>query len=259
MPKLGFIGTGVMAGAMLEASLQRQFVQPEDVLVYDKSLQASARFGVAVAASASELVSRCEMIQLGVKPQDQPALLRELALQDKLVISIAAGVTIAQIESHAPRCVRLMPNINAAVNQAMTAYCASEQVPQDELDFVKRYCACFGQAIALEEKHFSAFLALAGSGPAFVYLFIDELARAGVTAGLPRAQALEIATQSVLGSAAMAKQSDLHPCELADRVCSPGGTTIAGVNALREHGFGHAISQAVLAAAARDRELGILS
>jgi len=247
-----------MAGAMLKAALRTELVQAKDVLVYDKNPAAAERFGVEVAMSASEVVGRSKVIQLGVKPQDMPGLLSELDLRNRLVISIAAGVTLAQIEPHAPCCVRMMPNINAAVGQAITAYCATEQVTPAELAFIKSYCECFGQAIHLEEEHFSAFLALAGSGPAFVYLFIDELARAGVAAGLPRVTALEIAAQSVLGSAAMVQESNVHPCELADRVCSPEGTTIAGVNALLKHGFSHAVSQAVLTAAARDRELGIL-
>ena len=260
MRKLGFIGTGTMAGVMLEAALRAGFLRAEDVLVYDKNPAASERFGVTVAESALEVAAQCEIIQLGVKPQDQPALLEGISaeINDKLIVSIAAGIGLAQIQHAAPRCVRLMPNINAAVGQGMTAWCASEEVAAEEREFVRQYCECFGQVICLEERHFSAFLALAGSGPAFVYLFIDELARAGVAAGLPRSTALEIAAQSVLGSAAMVQGSDLHPCELADRVCSPGGTTIAGVNALREHGFAHAVSQAVLAAAARDREMGML-
>jgi len=255
---MGFIGTGVMAGAMLQAALDADFLRPEDVMAYDKLPQAAGRFGVAVAESVRDVAAGCDIIQLGVKPQDMPTLLEEISpvlRPDCLVISIAAGVPLMRITPRAPRAVRLMPNINATVGQAITAYCAAEDVSQGELDFVAGYCGCFGRAVALDEKHFSAFVALAGSAPAFVFLFIDELARAGVTAGLPKARALEIAAQTVFGSAALVKQSDAHPYALADRVSSPGGTTIAGINKLREHGFAHAISQAVLAAYNRDREL----
>jgi len=256
--KMGFIGTGVMAGAMLQAALDAGFLRQEDIVIYDKFPQAARRFGVAVAESARDVAAACDIIQLGVKPQDMPALLEDIggALHsNKLVISIAAGVLLEKIRPYASKAVRLMPNINATVGQAVTAYCAIDDVSLEELDFVDGYCKCFGQAVALEEKHFSAFVALAGSAPAFVYLFIDELARAGVTAGLPKAQALEIAAQTVFGSAALVKQSDAHPYALVDRVCSPGGTTIAGINKLREHGFAHAISQAVLATYHRDKEL----
>lgn len=259
--KIGFIGVGVMAGAMLRAALDAGFLKPADVIVYDKFPPAPEKFpGVTIAASAKELAAACDILQLGVKPQDLPALLEDIspALRPGcLVISIAAGVPLAKITPYAPKAVRLMPNINATVGQAMTAYCAADTVDGDELDFIKGYCECFGRAIALEEKHFSAFVALAGSAPAFVYLFIDELARAGVAAGLPKAQALAIAAQTAFGSAALVQQSGLHPYELIDRVCSPGGTTIAGVNKLREHGFAHAVSQAALAAYNRDRELSM--
>ena len=258
--KFGFIGTGVMAGAMLESALAAGCLKKEDVLVFDKHRPAAEKFGVEIAASAIELAMQCDIVQLGTKPQDLPALLEDLdeALQKKkpLVVSIAAGVPLKKITVYVSRAVRLMPNINTTVGLGMTAYCATEKVKQEELAWVKGYCECFGKAIHLEEKHFSAFTALAGSAPAFVYLFIDELARAGVTAGLPKALALEIAAQTVFGSAAQLKASALHPYELIDRVCSPGGTTIAGINALREHGFAHAVSQAALAAYARDQELG---
>jgi pyrroline-5-carboxylate reductase len=261
MMKFGFIGTGVMAGAMLESALAAGYFPKEDVLVYDKyHPEAAGRFGCATAESAVKLVEQCGVVQLGMKPQDLPAALEELdeplQARQPLVISIAAGAPLKKIAVFAAKAVRLMQNINATVGQGMTAYCATEQVTRDELAWVKGYCECFGRAVQLEEKHFSAFTALAASAPAFAYLFIDELARAGVTAGLPKALALEIAAQTVFGSAALVKESGLHPYELVDRVCSPGGTTIAGVNALREHGFAHAVSQATLAAFARCEELG---
>jgi len=260
MLKFGFIGVGVMAGAMLEGALRTGYLQSGQALVYDKSAAAAERFGVPVAASAAELVSQCDVVQLGVKPQDQPALLEEirdaLAAKKPLTLSIAAGVLLAKLTPYASRAVRLVPNINATVGQAMTAYCAAPDVTPEELAFVKGYCECFGRAVPLEEKHVSAFFVLSGSAPAFVYLFIDELARAGVAAGLPKALALEIAAQTALGSAAQVQHSNMHPYELIDRVCSPGGITIAGINALQEHGFEHAVSRAVLAAWKRDQELG---
>ena len=259
--KYGFIGTGVMAGAMLGRALDKGFLKKEDVRVFDKyHPEAAEKFGVQTAGSAIEIAEGCDVIQLGMKPQDMPEVLENLdeTLQkhQPLVVSIAAGVPLRHITVFAPRAARLMPNINTTVGQGMTAYCASDKATAADRALIKRYCECFGKAVELEEKHFSAFTALAGSAPAFVYLFIDELARAGVTAGLPKALALEIAAQTVLGSAAQVQQSDLHPYELIDRVCSPGGTTIAGINALREHGFAHAVSQAALASFRRDQALG---
>jgi len=267
--KFGFIGTGVMAGAMLESALAAGFLQKEDVLVYDKRPDAAARFGVEIAGSAVQVAAQCDVVQLGVKPQDLHTLLEDideiLHANNSLAVSIAAGVPLKRIAVYAHRAARLMPNINATVGQGMTAWCATDRVGPADLAWLRGYCECFGRAVQLEEKHFSAFTALAASAPAFVYLFIDELARAGVTAGLPKALALEIAAQTVFGSAAQVQRSAvytgtaegrLHPYELADRVCSPGGTTIAGVNALREYGFAHAVSQAVLASYKRDQELG---
>lgn len=253
-PKIGFIGTGTMAGIMLQAALDRSVWQPAQVLVYDKHPQSASRFGVAVATSAAQLAAQCDIIHLGVKPQDQPALLAKLDLTDKLVISIAAGVTLAQLG--VPRAVRLMPNLNSAVGQGITACCATKQVGEHELDLVRRYCTCFGQVVELPEEHFSAFLALAASGPAFVYQFIADLTAGGQQLGLAKDIALHIAAQCVLGSAAMVQQGATAPDELVRRVCSPGGTTIAGMQTLAQHGFSNAVQQAVHAAAARDRELG---
>ncbi|MDR0531807.1 MAG: pyrroline-5-carboxylate reductase [Oscillospiraceae bacterium] len=259
--KMGFIGVGVMASAMLRAALDKGFLRPADVLLYDKypgAMDAFRGMGVAAAQSAGELARACDVIQLGVKPQQMPALLDEIQgdiASGALVISIAAGVPLQTIAARAPKAVRTMQNINAAVGESITAYCATSALAPEELAFVKEYCGCFGRAIALEESRFSAFLALAGSAPAFVYLFIDELARAGVSMGLPKALALEIAAQTTLGSAALVRQSDRHPYELVDNVCSPGGTTIAGINKLRELGFAHAVSQAALAAYQRDIQL----
>jgi len=258
--KFGFIGTGVMAGAMLARALDKGFLRKEDVLVCDKRPEMAEKFGVGIADKASDLVEKCNVVQLGMKPQDLPGALEEIdeALQKKqpLLISIAAGVPLKKLAPYAPRAARLMPNINTIIGQGCTAYCLTAQAAQEERALVRCYCECFGMAVELEEKQFSAFTALAGSAPAFVYLFIDELARAGVTAGLPKALALEIAAQTVFGSAAQVQESNLHPYELIDRVCSPGGTTIAGINALRAHGFAHAVSQAALAAYARGEELG---
>ncbi|MCL2106813.1 MAG: pyrroline-5-carboxylate reductase [Oscillospiraceae bacterium] len=265
--KLGMIGTGVMAGAMLRAAVGSGVLEPQDIILYDKNAQAAQAAakasGAQIALSAAALVERSDIVQFGVKPQDLPALLASLGgalkARNPLIISIAAGVELAGISRalpYAPRAVRLMPNINATVGEAITAYCPTESVSTEELAFVERYCASFGKALRLEERYFSAFLAMGSSAPAFVYLFIDELARAGVTVGLGKAQALEIAAQTVLGSAKQVAESGRHPYELIDKVCSPGGTTIAGINVLRENRFAHAISQAVQASYRRDRELG---
>ncbi|MDR3314142.1 MAG: pyrroline-5-carboxylate reductase [Oscillospiraceae bacterium] len=264
--KLGFIGTGVMGGAMLAAVVKTGYLPPEDILIYDKDAalvqRVAAATGAVPAASAAALARGAAVVQLGSKPQDFPVLLEEigaaLAESDPLVISIAAGLELRRIEAllpYQPRLVRTMQNINATIGESMTAFCPNERVTAEERAFVEGYCGCFGKAVQLEERHFSAFLALAGSAPAFVYLFIDELARAGVACGMGKALALEVAAQTVLGSAKLLQGSELHPYQLIDRVCSPAGTTIAGVEALQEYGFANALHKAVHAAYDRDRAL----
>lgn len=265
--KFGFIGTGVMGGAMLRAVVRTGFLPPEEILVYDKNIALASRVaeetGTALAESAETLCREAEAVQLGAKPQDFPALLEEIgpALEesDPLVISIAAGMdmfTIERLLPYEPRLVRMMQNINATVGESMTAFCPGERVTEAEEAFMEGYCRSFGRVVRLAERHFSAFLALASSAPAFVYLFIDELARAGVACGLNKALALEIAAQTALGSAKLLQGSELHPYELIDRVCSPAGTTIAGIQALQENGFASAIGKAVRAAYNRDIDLG---
>ena len=264
--KLGFIGTGVMGGAMLDAVIKTGFLPPEEILVYDKNndlaKRVAAESGAALAESAQALVQGAHAVQLGAKPQDFPALLEgigpALAESDPLIISIAAGLELASIEAllpYKPRLVRMMQNINAVVGESMTAFCPNDRNSAVEIAFIEGYCASFGRVVQLEERYFSAFLALAGSAPAFVYLFIDELARAGVACGLNKALALEIASQTVLGSAKLVQDSDQHPYTLIDRVCSPAGTTIAGIQALQQNGFVGAVGKAVRAVYDRDREL----
>ncbi len=262
----GFIGTGVMGAAMLSAAIRTGFLKPEEILVYDKNTALARRVadetGVCLAASAQTLVRSVEVVQIGVKPQDFPALLKELggALEesDPLLLSIAAGLELDAIEGqlpYTPQLARLMQNINATVGESMTAFCPNDRVTAEQAAFIEGYCRSFGRAVRLEERHFSAFLALAGSAPAFVYLFIDELANAGVACGLNKTLALEIAAQTVLGSAKLLQGSQLHPQALVDQVCSPAGTTVAGMQALREYGFANAVGKAVRAAYDRDREL----
>ncbi|MDR1733394.1 MAG: pyrroline-5-carboxylate reductase [Oscillospiraceae bacterium] len=265
--KFGFIGTGVMAGAMIRMAVASGFLRPEDGLLFDVNVPAAEALaeatGLAVASSAAEVAQNCTYVQLGCKPQQMNVLLETIApyVRDAspVLVSIAAGVKLAALTApigEDTKAVRLMQNINASVGESMTALCANENILPQEKTFLSEYCRSFGKVIELDENAFSAFVALAGSGPAFVYRFIDEMARAGVLCGLPKATALEIAAQTVLGSAKLVRNSPLHPAQLADNVCSPAGTTIAGVAALEENRFAFAVIAAVRAAWLRDKELG---
>lgn len=263
MKKFGIIGTGNIAGAILGGALSSGIFTGADVLAYDVFEDKLAAFadghGVTAAVSAGQIASECENILVSVKPYDLPALFEiiraELDAAKPLIISVAAGTTIARLLGFAggdAHIVRYMPNINAVVGESMTACCAGPGVTAEQRDFAFRLCSGFGRAVELEEKYFSAYSAIAGCGPAFVYLFIDEMARAGVKLGLSKKLATEIAAQTVLGSAKMIEESDEHPCELIDRVCSPGGTTIEGVEALKENKMASAIAKAVFASYDKD-------
>lgn len=264
--KLGFIGTGNLATAVIKGILAVGTADSKDVYIYDisaeKTAAMSADFGVNVLPSAKDVAATCDVITVAVKPKDIAALFEEISGEivknDPLVISTAAGTTLDYISAllpQAPRLVRIMPNINAAVGQAMTAYCATKRVSADDLDFVCRFCSSFGKAMQLDEQYFSVFTAEAGSAPAFVYLFIDALAKASQRHGLTREQALQIAVQTVYGSAMMIDKSGEDPGALAVKVCSPGGTTIEGVAALKEHDLDAMMIDAVDRTAQKDKKL----
>lgn len=264
--KLGFIGAGNMANAIIKGALSSGTAAPEDISVYDidsaKTEACVRSCGVGACASVQELIACSDAVLLAVKPFNLKPLLAgigsELKQKDPLIISILAGTDINYIRSllgFDAAIVRVMPNINATVGEAMSAYCPGERVTEAQEAYVQALCSSFGRAIKLSENYFPAFGVISGCSPAFVYMFIDELARSGVKIGLNKKQALEIVIQSVIGSARMIEESGEHPYELVDRVCSPGGTTIEGVTALREYGFDTAIDKAVSSAYEKDFKL----
>ena len=235
--------------------------------------------GVEHVAQADELVQASDVVVLGVKPHVVPVVLEQLrgalAQRRPLVVSLAAGLTLARLESLLPECarvVRAMPNMAAGVGASMTALVAGSQAGEEELALVEGLMGAVGRTTRLAERDFSAFVGLAGSAPAFVLTFVDALARAGadvielgVLAGIPKAQAVDIVTQTVLGTALTVQAQaaaraqgggGLTPADLVDAVCSPGGTTVAGLVALEREGFSHAVIEAFTATVARDRELG---
>lgn len=174
------------------------------------------------------------------------------------MISIAAGKTLGFIEEalgFSPALVRVMPNINAKVGAAMSAFCANQQVTQEQKKLVARLFCAIGQVKELDEAFFPLFGVIAGSAPAFAYLFIDSLARAAVKNGMQKQVALEIAAQTVLGSAKLILEGGEHPWALIDQVCSPGGTTIEGIAALQDAGFEAGVRKSVDAALEKDRKL----
>ncbi len=259
--KIGFVGAGNLATAIIKGickSAGNYSLAVFDILS-EKSEQLGKTYGVEVFKTAKDLASECDVVILIVKPKDFPAVCAEIGetLREKnpLVMSTAAGTQLTYIQSLLPyeaALVRLMPNMNAAVGESATAYCTTELVTESQRSFVEEFCSCFGKVFAVDEKLFSVFGVIGGCAPAFAFMFIDQLARAAVKHGMNKQLALDIAAQTVLGSASSILGSDLHPYELIDRVCSPGGTTIEGIAALQEFGFENAVNQAVIKAYEKD-------
>ena len=274
MTTYGFIGAGNMAGAIVDGLIASGHSGGTIVWsAHDSASALAARTGVRLAPSAEELVGTSDVVILAVKPHVIPVVLAPLqdvlAARKPLVVSVAAGLTTTRLESLLPdgtRVVRAMPNMAAAVRESMTALTAGTAASEEDLELTASLMGRVGRTMVLDEKDFSAFTALAGSSPAFIFTFIEALARGGVDAGLPKARAVEIVTQALLGSASMVRREAERRAEdgtgrtladLLDTACSPGGTTVAGLIAMEGAGFSPAVIEAVRAAIARDRALGV--
>ena len=263
--KLSFIGCGNMAGAIIRGVTTRKAILPESICAYDKDVQKAealrAETGIDVAQSAAEAAEKSDIVLLAVKPNVLESVLKEISgivCGKKTVVSIAAGKTIAFIEESlgAPcSVIRVMPNINAKVGAACSAMCANESASDEAKAFVNTVFSAVGEITELEESSFPLFGVIAGCAPAFSYMFIDALARAGVKNGMNKELALKFAAQTVMGSAKLVLESGEHPYKLTDMVCSPGGTTIEGVLSLQADGFENAIHNAVNKAVEKDKLL----
>lgn len=262
--KIGFIGAGNMGGALAAAAAK----SGEELLLADRDMvraQALAAELGAAAASNLQVVQESDFLFLGVKPQVLPALLEELRAPllarstPPVLVSMAAGVSTEQIftwlSAEMPL-IRIMPNTPAAVGEGMILYSPAGGVTDAAVEAFCRFMAGAGRLCALPENWIDGASALSGCGPAFVYMFIEALADGGVECGLSRPLAQELAAQTLLGAAKMVLESGKHPAQLKDAVCSPGGTTIAGVHALEQNGFRGAAMQAVQAAYQKTLELG---
>ena len=268
MTTYGFIGAGNMAGAIVDGLIASGHSGGTTVWsAHDSASALAARTGVRLAPSAEELVGTSDVVILAVKPHVIPVVLAPLqdalAARKPLVVSVAAGLTTTRLESLLPdgtRVVRAMPNMAAAIRESMTALTAGAAASEKDLELAASLMSRVGRTMVLDEKNFSAFTALAGSSPAFIFTFIEALARGGVDAGLPKARAVEIVTQALLGSASMERRAEDGTgrtlADLLDTACSPGGTTVAGLIAMEGAGFSPAVIEAVRAAIARDRALG---
>lgn len=264
--KLGFIGVGNLATAILRGVVASAKIPSDEILIFDLNKERinelSAQLGVTVAADTKQVAAECENIVIAVKPKDIAGVIdgikAEIRENNPLVISTAAGTETSKLTALSgfdAKIVRIMPNINAAVGESMTAVCANTNAGRDDVEFVLDFCSCFGKAVEIEEKYFSAFTAVAGSAPAFAYMFADALTQAAVKYGLPAKTSQDIAAQMLLGSAKMLLESPLAVSELIRNVCSPGGTTIEGVCSLKETGFENSVITAVDKTVEKDRKM----
>ena len=268
--KIGFIGGGNMAEAMINGLLSASFIEAKNVFVSEPSKAKRdtlhAEYKIKVSADNRELVKKCDILILAVKPQIVQEVLvdiRSLVDSDKLVISIAAGVPIAIMEDALRgdknkkfSIVRTMPNTPALVQEGVTAIASGEHVRKIDVKIAHRIFEAVGRTVDVEEDQLDAVTGLSGSGPAYIFMLIEALSDAGVKMGLPREVANTLTIQTVLGSAKLARESGKHPGELKDMVTSPAGTTISGLHALEEGSFHTTLMNAVEDATLRSRELG---
>jgi len=261
---VGFLGAGQMATALGAAWAKAGLIDAAKSRAADPYPEARTKFesatGVPAVLTNAEVIQACDVLVLAVKPQVVPAVLAEVRphLDPRhFVISIAAGITLDTLAAGlgTERLARVMPNTPCLVNASASGYSVRSANPSDAAVVAKLFGAV-GVAHALPEHLLDAVTGLSGSGPAFVYLFIEALADGGVKCGLPRATAQALAAQTVLGAARMVLETGTHPGALKDAVASPGGTTIAGLHALERAAFRAAAIDAVEAATKRAQELG---
>lgn len=262
--KLGFIGVGNLATVILKGVAASGKIPSSEIMIYDLNTERinalSVSLGVKTAGDAKQVAASCENVVIAVKPKDIASLIDNIKDEAKennpLVISTAAGTQTEKLTAlfgFDAKVVRIMPNINATVGESMTAVCGNENVTAENIEFALDFCSCFGKAVEIEEKYFSAFTAVAGSAPAFAYMFADALTQAAVKYGLPAKTSQDIAAQMLLGSAKTLLESPLPVSELIRNVCSPGGTTIEGVCSLKETGFENSVIRAIDKTVEKDR------
>lgn len=262
---LALVGGGKMGRALVQGMLIAGTVEPDRVTVADRN-EISRRWwqehvpAVRTTADSQQAVEAAEIVILAVKPAGlgDVAASSRAAWPQRLTISVAAGVSLAKLQSlfGSTRIVRVMPNTPSLVGAGAAAFCCAADVSEADAETVQQILQSVGFVARVNESQMDAVTGVSGSGPAYLFVIIEALADGGVAAGLPRALALRLATQTVLGAAKMVAETGEHPAVLKDAVASPGGTTIAGLSSLEQNGIRSAMIQAVQAAARRSREMG---
>ena len=263
--KIGFIGCGNMATAMLGGILKKELVEKSDLMASAKSEKTLQRIeselGIRAVADNRQVAGEADVLVLAIKPVFMEEVIEEIAdavRPETIVVTLAPGKTLKWLDStfgKPTKLVRTMPNTPALVGEGMTALCPNEFVLPEELETVETIFKSFGKTQVVSEPMIDVVVGVSGSSPAYVFMFIEAMADAAVADGMPRAQAYEFAAQSVLGSAKMVLETGKHPGELKDMVCSPGGTTIEAVRVLEEKGMRSAVFEASKACVKKARGL----
>ena len=249
--KTGFIGAGNMGGSVLCGAVACGALHADDIYVHSLAVSDKVKELNINVTNLEDLVKNSDYIILCIKPNGFEELLGRIrtiaGYEDKVYVSIAAGITIDYIKAALGdvAVIRTMPNLPLFAGGGMTVIAPDDGVGEDAVDFVQRIFAGAGRVLVVKEDEISAYTAVSGSGPAYAFLFIEALADAAVRAGIPRDRAYTIASQTLFGSAKMQLETGIHPAVLKDMVCSPGGTTIDAVASLESDGFRNAVINAV--------------
>ena len=264
--KIGFIGLGNMASAMIGGMLEKGLVQAADIVgsekLEDTAKRAGERFGIKAVTDNRAASREADILFLAVKPNFLPEVIAEIREEiraETLVVSIAAGRTLSYLKEAFDRpelkIIRCMPNTPALVLEGCTGVSAGDEVPKEDVEKVVKLLQSFSRASVVPERLMDVVVGVSGSSPAYVFMFIEALADAAVLGGMPRQQAYEFAAQAVLGSAKLVLETGMHPGQLKDMVCSPGGTTIEAVKVLEEKGMRAAVMDATLACIDKSRNM----
>ncbi len=263
---IGFIGAGNMAETLLSGLIGTSRSKPSDIICSDvrqeRLTSLKETYAIQITTKNREVIRAAEIIIYAVKPQIMAEVIKETAPAldaSKLIISIAAGVPMAAIESlfHKDlRLIRAMPNLCVAVKEGATAIAAGPHAKKNDIDRASAIFSSVGRCVFLKENLMDAVTGLSGSGPGYIFMIVDALADAGVKMGLSRQEARILSSQTVLGAAKMVLETEYHPGQLKDMVTSPGGTTITGLHALEKGGLRSTLIDAVEAATRRSQELG---
>ena len=253
--KLGFIGTGNMASAIMGGIIGKKMISAEEIIGADLFApgreMVKEQFGIQVTEKNQEVVEKAEVIILSVKPQFYEEVINQIkdcVKKEQIIITIAPGKTLAWLAEKfgkEVKIVRTMPNTPALVGEGMTAMCPNEYMEKEEIEYVKQLLESFGRVEVVPEWLMDVVVSVSGSSPAYIFMMIEAMADAAVSGGMPRAQAYQFAAQAVYGSAKMVLETGKHPGELKDMVCSPAGTTIEAVRTLEEMGFRSSIIEAM--------------